>query len=161
METKEFNGKAFIDYSFDIVPYHPEILKFDGGDIFGEKYRGITMSAPRDFVFASPEEREEVYNGIGPGWAPEFTRDLFERAWGLDISPAGYIHDWGYCRPDSLNLNYKLLIDKVFKRVFRAIVRAKSPWYLRYVRLLRAEWQFLAVKYGGNSSFLHGKRGNK
>lgn len=111
-------------------------------------YKGYTLKCPEDFIWASDTFRDMICNGMGPegyGWI------IPDTMYGLDLGPAGDIHDWMYGYPQGLS---RLDIDNIFLENMRAIIKQNGGWSMvQWLRGRRALKYYHAVRLGGDKHF--------
>ena len=112
------------------------------------------LFAPEQFWRLSPEVREKLTNGCGPGgWKIDPIPDTM---YGLDVSLACNIHDFMY--GVGLSLAEKEEADRVFlNNLLRLISRAGGWRLLQSLRRRRAYTYYLFVSRFGGPAFWSGK----
>ena len=113
-------------------------------------HKGWVIQAPVSFIEATPEERAEVCNGMGPkgyGWV------IPDTMYGLNLEAAGDVHDWMYYHA-TYDRNQ---CDDVFLKNMKSIIEQHDGWsILQWLRNRRALKYYWAVRKFGLSSY--GKR---
>ena len=114
----------------------------------GIKHECRGLIAPDDFWYTDDTELALLAGGCGPGGVGDWF--VPDTAYGLNIKPACFIHDYLY----SLGSTPwdKNEADEVFLDNLRYIVNERGGW-LRRVRLCRVYSYYLAVSWFGNSAF--------
>ncbi len=119
-------------------------------DYIKNSYKGINLYAPSDFWEMSNEEISKISNGCGAaGAAIDYVPDTI---YGLNISPACDIHDYGYYRGGTINDKY---IDDLFLLInTMEIIKEKTNWkLLKILRLNRALKYFYMVDFYGSDAY--------
>jgi hypothetical protein len=113
------------------------------------------LYAPEAYREASPEVRDQIINGCGPGgWKLDLISDTI---WGLDISEACNIHDWMYTM--GRTAFDKRHADAVFYENLLLLINAEpSNWFMKGLRLRRAKNYYEAVACFGHPAFWKGKK---
>lgn len=112
----------------------------------------IRLYAPPAYWLLSPEVRERLVNGCGPGgWKFDLIPDT---VWGLSIREACDIHDYMYAMGSSIA--EKDEADRTFLNNMLRLVEG-SCFLLRPLRRLRAWTYYQAVHRFGGPSFWGGK----
>lgn len=107
---------------------------------------------PESWINATKQERKDIANGCGPGgWKLDLVPDTI---YGLDISEICDWHDFDYTFLPKEKI-WKKVADKRMHHNLKVHINKKSGWLLKYPRLVRAYWYYLAVSKGGDSSFFN------
>lgn len=123
-----------------------------------ESHHYVPLEADESFWDATKDEIDLATGGCGPGWAGDWF--VPDTVWGgLSILRACRIHDWDY-RPGS-GVS-KEVADKRFYENMQRIIIVCTKWnWLKNMRLRQAKLYYLAVKYGGDSSYAEDKNNKK
>lgn len=112
------------------------------------EYLGYRLKLPHSFISADTVEKSRVCNGMGPegfGWM------IPDTMYGLDLSPAGDIHDWMYEYPEGLT---KEQCDDTFYENMKRIIEQDDGWaFTKWLRGRRAWKYYKAVQVGGKEHF--------
>jgi hypothetical protein len=108
------------------------------------QYKGYMLKCSPQFQHATDKQRAAVCNGMGPkgyGWLVPDTM------YGLDVGPAGDIHDYMYAFPNGAS---QLECDALFLDNMYAIIEQNGGWgWVRWLRRRRAQKYYAAVRAQG------------
>jgi len=111
------------------------------------------LEAPKGYLELSDLERFLICNGCGSAKAKfDFVPDTI---YGLNITEACYIHDYGY--HIGLTMDDKKAADTQFLQNMLTIINTKSAWIMKWPRRWRAMTYYSAVCDKGHDAFWHGK----
>ena len=100
--------------------------------------------------------RDTIVNGCGPsGWGWK-ARIIPETLYGLDVSEACNIHDFGYYF--GVTLWDKESVDDMFLENMNTLI-SKGSWWFRFLRRRRALKYYWAVRIFGKRAFMANKEG--
>jgi len=114
------------------------------------RYMGVLMYAPSAFWELTDERRQDISNGCGAADAAiDYVPDTI---WGLTITGACDIHDFGYYEGGSIDDKY---VDDLFLLInTMQIIKAKTKWkFLKVLRLNRALKYFYLVDFYGTDAY--------
>ncbi len=95
-------------------------------------------------------DSSEIVGGCGPGeWGDPLVPDSIL---GVDISPACDIHDYAYLIGETEEEKTNADIE-LFANGFRIIKQKSKNKFTSFLRAIILSWYFLAVAYGGQSSY--------
>jgi len=121
-------------------------------DYIKGNYKGVEMYAPSKFWTLSNVEIGQISNGCGAaGAAIDYVPDTI---WGLRISAACDIHDFGYHEGGTKDDKY---VDDLFLLInTMQIIKAKTKWkFLKVLRLNRALKYFYMVDFYGTDAYTY------
>jgi hypothetical protein len=87
--------------------------------------------------------------GCGPGGLGDFL--VPDTVWGLSITDACRIHDWGYRHGEDASEDDKARHDRILRNNSQRIVDANTKWgWLKRLRYIRINTYYVMVcKFGG------------
>lgn len=100
--------------------------------------------------------RDKIINGCGPAGSKWKSKIIPNTLYGLNISEACNIHDFGYYH--GVTLKDKDKADDMFLENMNILI-SNGTWCLRFLRRRRAKKYYLAVKYFGKKAFIANKDG--
>lgn len=107
--------------------------------------------------YETPESiRNSIVNGCGPAGSKWKATIIPDTLYGLDVSEACFIHDFGYYF--GVTLDDKDKADSMFLDNMNILI-SDGSWWLRFLRRRRAKKYYWAVKYFGKKAFMAGKEG--
>ena len=122
------------------------------GPLAGYDWTSDGLLAPVRYIDAGDKQRGLICNGCGPaGWKFDLVPDTI---WGLSVTQACDIHDWGYHEGrtdlDKQTADLVLLVNLI-------ILCLRGRRWLLPLRAYRATSYYLAVARPGGAAFSAGK----
>ena len=127
-------------------------------EIVPYSYQGVDLEAPASYVNATPLDRSNVCNGVGPAWAFKSTKLawlkwLLNRIWGLDCSEIGNIHDWEYHFAEKTEMAKNSADDRFYDNLMEWVHQKSKSRVLLLLRIKRIRKYHYLLKEWGYKAF--------